>query len=256
MGEPTVIDPARLAQALGMLARASSEIAWLHDTLQTDEMREQAEALRHAEAYDQSAAVYTRRADAARAASDLHQAADFEKRAGWFRARADVKRAGLPMPAPLRTPKERIDAVGRIREAMIELAALVRDVEPADVVAFGRALVRPPGLELGIIFDQQFFARWLENTLRPMGVRWGEQGQLEVLPFAIAITEPAGVDAAAPAAAPAAPSEGSSEVRHIGPAIITPPPAPAPPTETRPIEPAAATASPASTNGATTASSV
>jgi hypothetical protein len=41
-------------------------------------------------------------------------------------------RSGQPMPRELRTPRERLDAVGRVRDALVEVLDAIADVDGAD----------------------------------------------------------------------------------------------------------------------------
>ena len=220
-------------EVLGLGARYSAALHALHETIRTPAVEAELARAEHAAAYEQTAGVYRRRAAADKVAPD--ERVELERRAAYYEARARVKRAGAVMPPELRTPAERLEAVDRVRAALLRLLASIGDVSGEELEAFESALLDqknelPP--RAGSSSDQFLFLKSIvQGVLVRMGCLFDETGRgVRVLPWAIDIAQAGGVsfkpaEAAAPAPAPA----------PAPPA----PAAPAPAAEALPASPAA-----------------
>ena len=108
-------------------------------------------ALEHARTWREQAGVLRRRA--ARPGVSEAERAEAHRRAAWHEARAQVLTETLPrvlLPSPLyprelATPLDRLRVVDELRHALAEVRTFAAALEPSDLDAFVRALVRDRG---------------------------------------------------------------------------------------------------------------
>jgi hypothetical protein len=98
------------------------------------------------------------------------------------------------MPRELRTPRERLDAVGRVRDALVELLDAIADVDGADFEFFEGSLLDERGFlppHGGTALEQvAFVASVARGLLARMGVAFDERGHATLLPYGTRIAMP------------------------------------------------------------------
>jgi hypothetical protein len=146
------------------------------------------------------------RGRAAKQPEGSEERAETERRAARYEARARVKRSGEPMPRELRTPKERLDAIVLLREAILQLLELMADVDGRDLEFFESALVDerkllPP--RAGSPAEQFVLGQSILRALvGRLGALFDEMGRAMLLPVAIPATEGEGTVTSVTAGAP------------------------------------------------------
>jgi hypothetical protein len=187
------VPPIDLEHIVRVLAQGASFQAALHalfEELRLPALAEIQERAKHAEAYETSASVLRRRA--LKAEGD--DRTEHERRAAYYEGRALTMRSGQPMPRELRTPRERLDAVGRVRDVLVELLEAIADVDGADFEFFEgslfdeRGFLPPPG---GSPLEQvAFVASVARGLLVRMGAVFDERGDPTLLAYGTRIATP------------------------------------------------------------------
>src|SRR3974390_852128 len=192
------VPPINLEHVARVLAQGASFQASLHalfEELRLPALSEMEERTKHAEAYETTAGVLRRRA--LKAEGD--ERAEHERRAAYFEGRALAMRSGQPMPRELRTPRERLDAVGRVRDALVEVLDAIGDVDGADFAFFEESLLDERGFlpsRGGAPLEQvAFVASVARGLLARMGAVFEERGVAALLPYGTRIAV-AGANAA------------------------------------------------------------
>ena len=192
------VPPIDLEHLVRVLSQGASFQAALHalfEELRLPALSELQERAKHAEAYETSAGVLRRRALKA----DGDERAEHERRAAYYEGRARAMRSGQPMPRELRTPRERLDAVGRVRDALVEVLDAIEDVDGADFEFFEGSLLDDRGFlpsRGGSALEQvAFVASVARGLLVRMGAVFDERGHATFLPYGTRIATP-GVNAA------------------------------------------------------------
>jgi hypothetical protein len=219
-----------IVRVLRMGATFQAALHGLHARLELPAVLDEQERMRLATAYDGTAA--TLRARAAKEPDGSPARVELERRAATYEARSRVKRGGQRMPRNLRTPRERLEAVALLRDALVQVLALAGEVDAADLEFFEAALVdnrgvRPPtagsaGEQLG------FVQSILRGVLARLGALVDDAGDVHLLPFAMSITETAdgvltGVVAGAAGAQPRVSFSGAAAPAPAGPLAETSP---------------------------------
>jgi hypothetical protein len=193
-----------IVRVLRMGATFQAALHGLHSKLELPAVLDEQERMKLAAAYEGTAATLRGRAVKQPAGSE--ERAETERRAARYEARARIKRSGEPMPRDLRTPKERLEAIALVREAISQLLELMADVDGPDLEFFESALVDerkllppragPPGEQFVL---GQSILRALAGRL---GALFDETGGAALLPFAIPATEGEGIVTSVIAGAP------------------------------------------------------
>jgi hypothetical protein len=180
-----------IVRVLRMGATFQAALHVLHSKLELPAVLDEQERMHLAAAYEGTAA--TLRSRAAKQPEGSDERAENERRAARYEARARVKRSGEPMPRELRTPKERLEAVSLLRDALVELLELIADVDDADLEFFEAALVDERGRlppKAGSAGEQFVFVRSvLGGVLGRLGALVDVAGGVYLLPFALPTAE-------------------------------------------------------------------
>jgi hypothetical protein len=187
------IAPINLEHVARVLAQGASFQASLHalfEELRVPALSEMQERAKHAEAYETTAGVLRRRALRA----EGEERAEHERRAAYYEGRALAMRSGQPMPRELRTPRERLDAVGRVRDALVEVLEAIADVDGADFDFFEASLLDESGFlpqRGGAALEQVAFAGSVaRGLLVRMGAVFDERGGTTLLPYGTRMATP------------------------------------------------------------------
>ena len=187
------VPPINLEHIVRVLAQGASFQASLHalfEELRLPALSEMEERAKHAAAYETTAAVLRRRALKA----EGEERAEHERRADYYDGRALAMRGGQPMPRELRTPRERLDAVGRVREALVEVLDAIADVDGADFEFFEGSLLDERGFlpsRGGSVLEQvAFVASVARGLLARMGGLYDEHGFATLLPYGTRMAMP------------------------------------------------------------------
>jgi hypothetical protein len=187
------VPPINLEHIVRVLAQGASFQASLHalfEELRLPELAEMEERAKHAAAYETTAGVLRRRALKA----EGEERAEHERRAGYYEGRARAMRSGQPMPRELRTPRERLDAVGRVRDALVEVLDAIADVDGPDFDFFEGALFDENGFvpqRGGAALEQvAFVGSVARGLLVRMGAVFDERGAATLLPYGTRIASP------------------------------------------------------------------
>jgi len=187
------VPPINLEHIVGVLAQGASFQASLHalfEELRLPALSEMEERAKHAAAYETSAGVLRRRALKA----EGEERAEHERRARYYEGRALAMRSGQPIPRELRTPRERLDAVGRVRDALVEVLEAIGDVDGADFELFETSLLDERGFlpsPGGAVLEQvAFVASVARGLLIRMGAVLDERGDVTLLPYGTRIATP------------------------------------------------------------------
>jgi hypothetical protein len=182
-------------RVLGLGAHLSAALHSLTAMMEAGPASALQERIKLASAYESTAA--TLRSRAAKLPEGSAERAENEARAARFEARARVKRAGDPMPRELRTPRERLEGVGEVRDGVLELLRRIGEVDGVDFEFFetslvdDRRLLPPRGGSPGE--QVEFIAGLLRGLAARLGALVDEQGAIVLLPFAVPTAEsPAG----------------------------------------------------------------
>jgi hypothetical protein len=120
--------------------------------------------------------------------------AEHERRAAYYEGRALAMRSGQPMPRELRTPRERLDAVARVRDALVEVLDAIADVDGPDFDFFEGSLLDESGFvpqRGGAALEQvAFVGRVARGLLARMGAAFDERGGATLLPYGTRIATP------------------------------------------------------------------
>ncbi len=182
-----------IVRVLRMGAAFQAALHGLHSKLELSAVLDEQERMRLAAAYDGTAA--TLRARAAKQPEGSDARVENERRAATYEARARVKRSGERMPRELRTPRERLEAVAVLRDALVQILELSGDVDAADLEFFEAALVddrgaRPPAA--GSAGEQVAFVQSiLRGVLARLGAFVDDAGGVHLLPFGVTTSEAA-----------------------------------------------------------------
>jgi hypothetical protein len=205
------VPPINLEHVARVLAQGASFQASLHalfEELRLPALSEMEERTKHAEAYETTAGVLRRRA--LKAEGD--DRAENERRAAYYEGRGLAIRSGQPMPRELRTPRERLDAVGRVRDALVEVLDAIADVDGADFEFFESSLLDDRGFlppQGGSALEQVgFVASVARGLLVRMGAVFDERGNMTLVPYGTRIARP-GANAADDDASPLANDDAS-----------------------------------------------
>jgi hypothetical protein len=187
------VPPINLEHLARVLAQGAGFQASLHalfEELRLPALSELEERTKHAEAYETTAGVLRRRA--LKAEGD--ERAEHERRAAYYEGRALAMRSGLAMPRELRTPRERLDAVGRARDALVEVLDAIADFDGADFEFFESSLLDERGFlppAGGAALDQvAFVVSVVRGLLVRMGAVFDERGRLTLLPYGTRMATP------------------------------------------------------------------
>jgi hypothetical protein len=222
------VAPINLEHVARVLAQGAGFQACLHalfEELRLPALSEMQERAKHAEAYETTAGVLRRRALKA----DGEEREEHERRAVYYEGRAFAMRSGQPMPRELRTPRERLDAVGRVRDALVEVLDAVADVDGADFAFFEESLLDERGFlppRGGSALEQVgFVASVARGLLARMGAVFDERGYVTLLPYGTRIAMP-GANAAADESSAAVEEGGPSQWKPADGATASMPPPP------------------------------
>ncbi len=185
--------PVDLENVVRVLAQGANFQAALHgllEDLRLPAIAEMEEREKHAAAYETSAGVFRRRA----LKSEGETRAEHERRAVYYEGRARAMRSGQPMPRELRTPRERLEAVARVRDALVSVLDLVADVGDGDFEFFESSLIdsqRVLSIRGGPIAEQLAFVQDVaRGVLRRLGAVCDEAGAVTLLPFGTTLSTP------------------------------------------------------------------
>jgi hypothetical protein len=196
-----------IVRVLRMGAAFQAALHGLHSKLELPAVLDEQDRMRLAAAYDATAA--TLRGRAAKQPEGSTAREELEHRASTYEGRARVKRSGERMPRDLRTPRERLEAVGVFRDGLAQLLELSGEVDAADLEFFETALVDDRGVRTPAAGSAGEHLGFVQSILRGVLGRLGavidDAGGVHVLPFAVPITETAdGVVTSVVAGAPGA----------------------------------------------------
>jgi hypothetical protein len=187
------VPPINLEHLVRVLAQGASFQASLHalfEELRIPALSEMQERAKHAKAYEASAGILRRRALKA----DGDERAEHERRAAYYEGRALAMRSGQPVPRELRTPRERLDAVGRVRDALVEVLDAIADVDGPDFDFFEGSLLDERGVvpqRGGAALEQiAFVASVARGLLVRMGAVFDERGAATLLAYGTRIATP------------------------------------------------------------------
>jgi hypothetical protein len=189
----STVPPINLEHVARVLAQGASFQALLHglfEELRLPALSEMEERAKHAEAYETTAGVLRRRALKA----EGEEREEHERRAAYYEGRALAIRSGQPMPRELRTPLERLDAVGRVRDALVEVLEAIANVDGTDFAFFEESLLDERGFlppAGGAVLEQvAFVVSVVRGLLVRMGVVFDERGGVTLLPYGTRMATP------------------------------------------------------------------